>query len=104
MEGQEPDSRYLVLWICVIIASSIVVVGWLVSMKYSFNKINAEMNDNVGQDFEQAEQQVLSIFSDVNDAIRKDTQDLEFTDEQMNVLNKVEEKVEAVTKETINEE
>ena len=79
------------------------VVGWLVSMKYNFNQINAEMNDNVGQNFDQAEQEVLSLFGDVNDALRKETKNIEISIGQEEVIEEVEKKVETITEEVVSE-
>jgi len=103
MEGHEPDSRYLVLWICVIITAGIILTGWGVSMKYNFNKINEEMDDNVGQSFEQAEQDVLNAFGDVNSAIKEETKDMKFTDGQQETLEIIEDKVEGSVKKLTEE-
>ena len=94
MEVHEPDSRYLVLWVCVIITAGIILTGWGVSMKYNFSKINQEMDVNVGQSFEQAEQEVKDVFEDVNKALKEDSKDLNFTDAQVEAIAEIEGTVE----------
>lgn len=103
MEGHEPDSRYLVLWVCVIIAAGIILVGWFISMRHNFNEINAEMNNNVGQNFEQAEQQVLSLFGDVEKTIDDNTQGLELTEQQTEAIGTVEDTVTGAVKDLTSE-
>lgn len=103
MEGHEPDSRYLVLWICVIITAGIILTGWGVSMKHSFNKINTEMDGNVGQSFEEAEQEVLNVFGDVNNVLKESSKGLQFTEDQQAALEVVEDKAEGTVKKLIEE-
>lgn len=65
MEQKEPDSRYLTLWLCVFLTVGIVFVGWFVALRQNFNKINKDMNGNVTQTFEEAQQDVLDSFGEV---------------------------------------
>lgn len=62
----QADSRYLVLWVCVIVCASVILVGWLFSMKYSFNKINEESAKKINITSQQAQQQVLDMFDGAN--------------------------------------
>jgi len=82
------------LWICVIITAGIILTGWGVSMKYNFTKINEEMDQNVGQSFEEAEQEVLGVFDGMNQLIQEETKDLSFSSEQAEILEEVTAKVE----------
>ena len=58
----EPDSKYLVLWLCVIICAGIIFVGWLFSVKYNFQQINKETAEKVNKTSEQATKEVLDMF------------------------------------------
>ncbi|KKR05854.1 MAG: hypothetical protein UT32_C0020G0016 [Parcubacteria group bacterium GW2011_GWC2_39_14] len=71
MEGKEPESKYLVLWLCVFLTAGIIFVGWFISLRTNFNKINAEMNGNVTQTFEQAQQEVFDSFDEVQGVLEK---------------------------------
>lgn len=104
MEGKEPDSRYLVLWICVIIAAGIILVGWFMAMKYNFNKMNEEMHNSVGQDFQAAEAEVFATFSEIEDKIREETQDISITPEQQEAIEEIDNKVDNKLKEMTQEE
>jgi len=71
MEGKEQDSRYLVLWLCVFLTAGIIFVGWFIAMRQNFNKINSEMNGNVTQTFEQAQQEMFNSFDEVQGVLEK---------------------------------
>ena len=88
MEGHEPDTRYLTLWICVIISAVIIFTGWIFVMKYNFTKINEEM---VNQDVtvEKATQEMGEMF----DGVKK------IMEEQGSLLEEVLEKEAAKEKE-----
>ncbi len=68
MEGHESDSRYLTLWLCVIVSAVIIFGGWIFVMKYNFNKINAEMEQE-SSTMEGAMAQVDDIFQGVSDLL-----------------------------------
>jgi len=77
MEGKEPDSKYLMLWLCVFLTAGIVFVGWFVAIRSNFAKTNAEMNGNVNKTFEEAQQEVMDSFEQVHNFIKQ-------TDEKTN--------------------
>jgi len=71
MEGKEPDSRYLVLWLCVFLTAGIIFVGWFVALRYNFAQTNKEMNGNVKQTFDEAQQQVMDSFDEVGTFLKQ---------------------------------
>ncbi|KKQ79850.1 MAG: hypothetical protein UT02_C0022G0006 [Parcubacteria group bacterium GW2011_GWC2_38_7] len=71
MEGKEPESKYLILWLCVFLTAGIIFVGWFVALRQNFSKINGEMTGGTSQTFIDAQQEVLDSFSNVQDIIKK---------------------------------
>jgi flagellar basal body-associated protein FliL len=71
MDKQEPDSRYLILWVSVVLAAGIILVGWYFSVKYNFNKINTEMEQSVNKTQEQAEAEVQEMMEGVDQIIKE---------------------------------
>ena len=53
MGNNNPESKYLWLWVTVIVSALIIVVGWFYAVKYNLAKISAEMGKS-GQTSEQA--------------------------------------------------
>jgi len=55
----------------VIIAAAIVIIGWSYSLKYNFNKINAEMGENVNVSADEAAAEMQKMFDGVNAVIKE---------------------------------
>lgn len=75
MQGKNSDSKYVVLWLCVGIAAVIIVAGWIMALKYNFNKMNAEVNAN-SKTMEQAENEVKEMFSGIEAVLKKNEEAL----------------------------
>ena len=73
MEGKEPESKYLTLWICVIVVAVLIFAGWIFALKYNFNKINAKMEQDVNKTTDQAYSEVQDMFTGVGEVL-SDTQ------------------------------
>ncbi len=50
MEGKnkKSDSKYLLLWVCVIIAGAIIFGGWIYSLKYSLAEMDKQADKSKG--------------------------------------------------------
>jgi Tfp pilus assembly protein PilO len=72
MRGHEPDSRYLTLWVCVIISSAIIFVGWFFIMKNNLQRIDDQFSSS-DQTMEEAYEQVEGMFAGVK-TIMSETQ------------------------------
>ena len=71
IKHNEPDSKYLILWVCVIICAGIIFVGWFFSVRYNFEKINKETEVKVNKTSEQATQEVLDMFDGAGDILKQ---------------------------------
>ena len=101
MEGYEPDSKYLTLWICVVVAAGIILFGWAFSMKYSFSKINNEMHSSVGKTSDQAAEEMFQMFEAVDQALKQQESEVEL--EAVTIDEQVSEDLEQAT-ETMKQE
>jgi len=75
MQGKNSDSKYVVLWLCVGVAAIIIIAGWIIALKYNFNKMNAEMTAK-SQTLEQAENEVKEMFSGIEAILKKNEEAL----------------------------
>jgi len=87
MEGKEPESKYLVMWICVIIAAGIIFTGWIFAMKYNFGQINDKMGRDVNKTADQASQEVEGMFAGIESILNKADSDMKL---EVNVVAPVE--------------
>ncbi|NQT50342.1 hypothetical protein HQ571_06640 [Candidatus Kuenenbacteria bacterium] len=99
----EPESKYLTLWVCVIIAAVVIFVGWFISLKYNFQKINQEMDQNVNKTTEQAAQEVQDMLDGVNDLISQDDALQEGEADTTEKLQDLEKKVEELSDKIIEQ-
>ena len=97
MEGHEPDTRYLTLWICVIVSAVIIFTGWIFVMKYNFTKINEEM---VNQDVtvEKATQEMGEMFDGVKKIMEEQGELLDEVIKKQELEEENEKKLEAASK------
>ena len=99
----EPESKYLTLWVCVIIAAVVIFVGWFISLKYNFKKINQEMDQNVNKTTDQAAQEVQAMLDGVNDLINQNEVELTGDDEATKKIEDLEKKVEELSDKIIDQ-
>lgn len=69
MEGKEPESKYLTLWICVALVAVLIFAGWIFALKYNFNKINTQMEKDVNKTTDQAFSEVQDMFTGVGEVL-----------------------------------
>jgi len=96
MEGREPESKYLILWLCVIICAGIIFVGWLISMKYNFDKINRETEKNVNRTNDQAFQEVQEMFEGADKILKQG-------EEELTIIKELKKDKDAEEKPVVNE-
>lgn len=70
MENKNPESKYLMLWIAVIISAIIIIVGWFYAVKYNMAKISADMGKR-GQTEEQAAKEFNDMIAGIGEIIKK---------------------------------
>ncbi|HMB26162.1 MAG TPA: hypothetical protein VKP03_01970 [Patescibacteria group bacterium] len=71
MSKNKADSKYLVLWICVILTATVIFAGWFFALKQNFVKINAQMQNEDGRDIEQMEQELTKTFQGLENILKK---------------------------------
>lgn len=65
------ESKYLTLWICVIIAAGVIFGGWYVSAKFDFNRTNQEMKVRILQNPIDPNAEMQSVFDSYDQAIKQ---------------------------------
>ncbi|MBI5077627.1 hypothetical protein HZB94_04575 [Candidatus Falkowbacteria bacterium] len=70
MDKKNPDSKYLILWLCVGLMAAIIIIGWVWALKFNLQKINAEIGAS-NKTAEQAENEVKEMFSKIEEALDK---------------------------------
>ena len=75
MSHDQADSRYLTLWICVILSAAIIFVGWMFAIRYNFQKID-ESAVTKDQAADQASAQVEQMFTGVDKMINQGSADV----------------------------
>ena len=70
MGDKNHDSKYLTLWLCVISAAAVILVGWVYAMKFNLNKISEEMNKS-GQTSDQAVKEFQEMVSGVDNILKQ---------------------------------
>ncbi len=75
MEGKNKknDSRYLLLWICVIIAAVIIFGGWIYSLKYSFTEMDKQADKS--QTVEGLVEQMNQAAGQMQEALNKEEEE-----------------------------
>lgn len=77
MEGKEPESKYLTLWICVALVAALIFAGWIFALKYNFNKINTQMEKDINKTTNQAFSEVQDMFTGVGEVLSETEAKLE---------------------------
>jgi Tfp pilus assembly protein PilO len=60
----DKDSKYVILWICVLVSAVIIFTGWIFSIKFNFDKINNELgaqNKEKVEEFKKIEESYSDI-------------------------------------------
>lgn len=70
MENKNPESKYLMLWIAVIVSAIIIIVGWFYAVKYNMAKISEDMGKR-GQTEEQAAKEFNDMIAGIGEIIKK---------------------------------
>jgi len=70
MRNNNPESKYLWLWVTVIVSALIIVVGWFYAVKYNMAKISEEMGKS-GQTSEQAAKEFNDMVAGIGEIIKK---------------------------------
>jgi len=70
MDTKNQDSRYLIMWACVIVTGAIVFVGWLWVVRHNIDQTNAELGQGAGS-MEQVTEEMQKMFGDVSEALKK---------------------------------
>ncbi|MEK7158974.1 MAG: hypothetical protein AAB766_00550 [Patescibacteria group bacterium] len=70
MENKNPESKYLMLWIAVIISAIIIIVGWFYAIKYNMAKISEDMGKS-GQTEEQAVKEFNDMVAGIGEIMKK---------------------------------
>ncbi|MFH0779381.1 MAG: hypothetical protein V1928_00805 [Parcubacteria group bacterium] len=65
------ESKYLTLWICVLIAAGVIFGGWFVSAKFDFNRTNLEMKARINQNPVDPNAEMQSVFDSYDQAIKQ---------------------------------
>jgi len=70
MNNQNQDSRYLTMWICVIVVGALIFVGWLWTIRHSIDRTNAELSQGVGS-MEQMTDEMQKMFNEMSAELKK---------------------------------
>lgn len=65
------ESKYLTLWICVLIAAGVIFGGWFVSAKFDFNRTNLEMKARINQNPVDPNAEMRSVFDSYDQAMKR---------------------------------
>jgi len=96
MSEKDPNSKYLTLWLCVIVSAVIIIGGWVMAMKYNFKKISNEMSQSGNRTSEQATSELEQMFAGVQDILNNSAENDKITEADKKVLDETQAAVQNV--------
>lgn len=67
---EEHGSKYIALWICVLVAAGAIFAGWIYALKFNFKQINQEVQVN-SPSTNQAIAEVQEMFDGLNNILKE---------------------------------